>query len=260
MPGTHPSLKTAIADIYRWLQLWFTVGRVAVGVRSGADVRDSESEPKITVNDKIKFFLKLQSAFWSFQTVTVSECCLIKFLPCILFEKYINILALEMASVGNRHCADCIGALSFPIAVLFRGEQVSLGQISGGRANVLHCCGASCAPASGVFLRAGESERQLDWCALPSPPHVCRCALAGQVRACVRCAVLPGCRQLDSGTSIRDYRRHLAASQSVGVAVLRATERVMRASSDSAVTAPTCSTSLAERRNSGGLADVTGSS
>jgi len=37
-----------------------------------------------------------------------------KLLPNILFEKYINILALEMASAGNRHCANCIGALSFP--------------------------------------------------------------------------------------------------------------------------------------------------
>jgi len=33
----------------------------------------------------------------------------------ILFEKYTNILALEMASPGNRHCASCIGALSLPI-------------------------------------------------------------------------------------------------------------------------------------------------
>jgi len=37
----------------------------------------------------------MQSAFRSFQTITVSECCLIKFLPFILFEKYIYILALE---------------------------------------------------------------------------------------------------------------------------------------------------------------------
>jgi len=29
-------------------------------------------------------------------------------------QKYINILALEMASPGNRHSANCIGALSFP--------------------------------------------------------------------------------------------------------------------------------------------------
>jgi len=44
---------------------------------------------------------------------TVSECCLIKLLPYILFEKCIYILALEMASPGNQYCASCIGTLSF---------------------------------------------------------------------------------------------------------------------------------------------------
>jgi len=34
-----------------------------------------------------------------------------------LFEKYIYILALELASLGNQHCANCIGTLSFPIAI-----------------------------------------------------------------------------------------------------------------------------------------------
>jgi len=38
-----------------------------------------------------------------------------KILPHILFEKYINILALVMTSPGNQHCAYCIGTLSFPI-------------------------------------------------------------------------------------------------------------------------------------------------
>ena len=33
----------------------------------------------------------------------------------ILFENYINILAWEMANPGNRHCASCIGARSFPV-------------------------------------------------------------------------------------------------------------------------------------------------
>jgi len=32
------------------------------------------------------------------------------------FEKYIDILALEMASPGNQHCASCIGTLSLSIA------------------------------------------------------------------------------------------------------------------------------------------------
>jgi len=44
---------------------------------------------------------------------------LIKFLPYILFEKYIYTLALKMASSGNQHCANCIGALSFPIGCLW---------------------------------------------------------------------------------------------------------------------------------------------
>jgi len=33
-----------------------------------------------------------------------------------IWEKYTNILPLEMASPGNWDCADCIGTLSFPIA------------------------------------------------------------------------------------------------------------------------------------------------
>jgi len=33
---------------------------------------------------------------------------LIKLFSYILFKKYINILALEMTSPGNRHCANCI--------------------------------------------------------------------------------------------------------------------------------------------------------
>jgi len=41
-----------------------------------------------------------------------------KLLSYILFEKYIYILALEMASPGNRHCTSCIGTLSFPLLLL----------------------------------------------------------------------------------------------------------------------------------------------
>ena len=36
------------------------------------------------------------------------KCCLIKLLPYILFQKYIYILAFEMASQGNQHCANTI--------------------------------------------------------------------------------------------------------------------------------------------------------
>jgi len=77
----------------------------------------NESAPKIIINDTIVFFsLKLQSTFWLFQTITFSEYRLIKLLPYILFEKYIHIFALQMACPRNRHCANCIGTLSFPIA------------------------------------------------------------------------------------------------------------------------------------------------
>ena len=41
---------------------------------------------------------------------------MIKLFPYVLFEKYIYILALEMASTENRHCANCIGTLPFAIA------------------------------------------------------------------------------------------------------------------------------------------------
>jgi len=34
-----------------------------------------------------QYFFKLQSAFWWFQTMTVSECCMIKLFPYILFQK-----------------------------------------------------------------------------------------------------------------------------------------------------------------------------
>jgi len=53
-----------------------------------------------------------------------------------LFEKYIHILALEMASPGNRHCANCIGALLFSMSksvclsvCLHVGEHVSGTQV-----------------------------------------------------------------------------------------------------------------------------------
>ena len=76
-----------------------------------------KSVPKFIINNTINSFLNCQR-FDNLKTITVSECCLIKLLPCILFEKYITILALEMASPGNQHCAICIGTLSSPTEVL----------------------------------------------------------------------------------------------------------------------------------------------
>jgi len=77
---------------------------------------ESVGLPKIIISNTINLFLKLQSAFCQFQTVTVSECCLTKLFSYILFEKYIYMLALDLASTGNQHCANCIGTLSFPTA------------------------------------------------------------------------------------------------------------------------------------------------
>jgi len=62
------------------------------------------------------------------------ECCLIKLLPYILFEKYISILPLEMASPGNQHCVNCIGTLSFPIANPNQGDDVRDGSFREGQA------------------------------------------------------------------------------------------------------------------------------
>jgi len=42
---------------------------------------------------------------------------LIQLFLYILFEKYVYILVLEMASTGNQHCANSIGTLSFPMTV-----------------------------------------------------------------------------------------------------------------------------------------------
>ena len=57
--------------------------------------------------------------------------CLITFLPYILFEKYIHILALEMASPENQHCINCIGTLSFAI-VTVHIDAINQGQRSCG--------------------------------------------------------------------------------------------------------------------------------
>jgi len=38
--------------------------------------------------------------------------------PYILYENCIYLLAIEMASPGNQHCANCFGALSIPVILL----------------------------------------------------------------------------------------------------------------------------------------------
>jgi len=56
----------------------------------------------------------------------------------MLFEKHINILALEMASPlalemaspGNQHCAYCIGALSFLMLTSFSDTRCIICQLT----------------------------------------------------------------------------------------------------------------------------------
>jgi len=40
-------------------------------------------------------------------------------------KKYIYFLALELASPGNRHCASCIGTLSFPIGAKWNHRRAA---------------------------------------------------------------------------------------------------------------------------------------
>ena len=75
-----------------------------------ADELGNKSEPKINT-----IIFNRNQHFAKFQTAAVSECCLMKLLPCISFEKCVYILALEIASPGNQHCVNCIGTPSFPI-------------------------------------------------------------------------------------------------------------------------------------------------
>jgi len=68
----------------------------------------NESVLKIITNDRINFIsFKLQTAviILVISNHNCFECCLIKLLPYILFENYIYILAFEMVSPGNQHCA-----------------------------------------------------------------------------------------------------------------------------------------------------------
>jgi len=75
--------------------------------------------PKIITKDK-KFFIKLQSLLIS--NHNSFRVLFDKLLPYILFEKYIYIIALEIAIPENQHCANCIGTLSFPIYEAFVGH------------------------------------------------------------------------------------------------------------------------------------------
>ena len=106
--------------------------------------------------------------------ITVSECCLINLLPYILFEKYIDISALEMARPGNQHCASCIGALSFPVAILAlckrRGwktiidwRSTELG-VRSGKGSARESCSVTSAAKDDVLSRWAYSRQWLMNC------------------------------------------------------------------------------------------------
>jgi len=86
--------------------------------RMPATLIGNESVPKIIINDTISLFLKtaisilLISNHNSFRVLS-GKIASVYFI-CM---KYIYILALEIASSGNQHCANCIGTLSFPIGL-----------------------------------------------------------------------------------------------------------------------------------------------
>ena len=65
------------------------------------------------------YFLLTDNKHWKLFVIKQSNGC--KFMPKrtkipkLAVGLYINILALEMASPGNQHCASCIGTLSFRV-------------------------------------------------------------------------------------------------------------------------------------------------
>ena len=67
------------------------------------------------ITDTINSLLNCNQQFFEISNHNSSRVLFDKIASCILFEKHIYISALEMASPGNRHCANCIGTLSFPV-------------------------------------------------------------------------------------------------------------------------------------------------
>ena len=73
--------------------------------------------PTITISDTI-FFSQTAISILVISNRNSFRVLFDKVLPYLLFEKYIFILALEVASPVNQHCANCIGTLSFPMMMM----------------------------------------------------------------------------------------------------------------------------------------------
>ena len=84
----------------------------------------SKSVPKIMINDTVKFFfLNCNQHFGNFNSFQV----LFDIITSVfLFEKCI--ISLEMVGPGNRHCANCIGTVSFPISLTAGSTNWNLGE------------------------------------------------------------------------------------------------------------------------------------
>ena len=81
----------------------------------GADLHMAQLMPlPLTVS----YFSKIQIGFTYMvpaQPGCTGQMAVKRVCVCVYLKQYIyNILALEMASPGNQHCANCVGTLSFP--------------------------------------------------------------------------------------------------------------------------------------------------
>ena len=74
-----------------------------------------ESVPIITINDVVNSSFKTSVTFLVITNHISFWVLFDKIVSVYFIWKVFSILALEMASPGNRHCANCIGTLSFPI-------------------------------------------------------------------------------------------------------------------------------------------------
>jgi len=96
---------------------------VKVGKKSSVCVNyliaiGNESVPKIIINNAINLLFKTAISI-SVISNHSSFRVLFDKIASVYFirKKYIHIIALEMASPGNQHCANCIDTYLFPIII-----------------------------------------------------------------------------------------------------------------------------------------------
>ena len=102
---------SARGGLRRKFQLHFATG---VPQTNAARI-GNESVPKIIINNTTNLFFKTAVSILLISNHSSFRVLFDKIDSVYFFEKYIYILALEMASRGNQHCANCIGTLSFAI-------------------------------------------------------------------------------------------------------------------------------------------------